>query len=104
MIEVSEISSKYFHLSAGAYIEHPTSPDYLGLMIGVLVSLGLNFAIFSAFYPMVRLTIGEYNLFVNFYNQNLRFTQRSNTPLSFRYTTVRQLITQRSGQAVDSTS
>ena len=75
-----------------------------GLMVGILVSLGLNFATFSVFHPMLRLTIGKYYLFVNFYNQNLGLTQWSNTPLSFRYTTVRQLITQRSGQAVDSTS
>ena len=85
-------------------IEHPTSPDYPGLMIIILVSLGLNFATFSVFYPMIRLTIDKYYLFVNFYNQNLGLTQWSNAPLSFRYTTVRQLITQRSGQAVDSTS
>ena len=85
-------------------IEHPTSADYLGLMIIILVSLGLGFATFSVFYPMLKLTIGKYYLFVNFYNQNLGLTRWSNTPLSFRYTTVRQLITQRSGQAVDSTS
>lgn len=36
-------------------IEHPKCPDYLGLMVEIRVSLGLDFALLSIFYLILRL-------------------------------------------------
>ena len=53
----------------------PRSPDYLGLMIGIWASLGLDFTTISILYPIFSLIKRKYCSLSIFHNQSLGLTK-----------------------------
>ena len=59
----------------------PDPQMYLVLMIGIWACLGLDFASYSIFYPILGFFMGKFCHFGTFVNPNLGLTKLFNTPL-----------------------